>query len=199
MRTPGRPRLDSGRPETREAILTAARELFAERGYERATMRAIAARAGVDPALIRHYFGNKEALTVEALRPAVDPATTFGGLTVDTPSLGTEFVTRALNVWENDAAQRERAIALLRIAVTNEQVAERTHTFFFELAKGALGQCATGEHQDLRLALIASHLLGIVMARYVLCQPDMADAGIAQLADRVGPVVDHYLRGSGTA
>ncbi|MFW0792277.1 TetR family transcriptional regulator [Gordonia sp. CPCC 205515] len=195
-RARGRPRLDSGRPEARTAILTSARELFAERGFERTTMRAIAARAGVDPALIHHYFGNKDALTVEALRPEVDPTAIFHDLTADTPHLGTEFVTRVLTVWENDVPQRERAIALLRIAVTHDQVAERMRDFFFGLATLALGEVAAEENRELRIAMIAGHVLGILMMRYVLRQPDIAGAGVAELATRMGPAVDHYLTGS---
>ncbi|MCH5643273.1 TetR family transcriptional regulator [Gordonia sp. ABSL49_1] len=194
----GRPRLDAGRPDSREAILTAARELFAERGFDRTTMRAIASRAGVDPALIHHYFGNKNALTVEALRPQVDPTAVLGGLDAYAPHLGTEFVTRVLTIWENDAAQRERAIALLRIAVTHDEVAERMRAFFIGMATMVLGDFALAEDRELRIALIASHVLGILMMRFVLRQPDIAGADIGDLAARMGPAIDHYLTG-GTA
>ncbi|MGV9669666.1 TetR/AcrR family transcriptional regulator [Gordonia sp. NPDC003504] len=194
-RSRGRPRLDSARPETRTAILTAAREIFAERGFERTTMRAIASRAGVDAALIHHYFGTKDTLTVEALRPDIDPTAVFRGLTVDNPGLGTEFVTRVLTVWENDVPQRERGIALLRIAVTHDPVAERMRTFFFGLARQVLGDMAADDERDLRIALITSHILGILMMRYVLRLPDIADADIDVLARRVGPVIEQYLTG----
>ncbi|WP_348809897.1 TetR family transcriptional regulator [Gordonia oleivorans] len=194
-RTRGRPRLDDGRPETRAAILTAARELFADRGFERTTMRAIASRAGVDAALIHHYFGNKNALTVEALRPAIDPSTVFGGLTVDMPGLGTEFITRILSVWENDVPQRERGIALLRVAVTHDGVAERMRDFFVGLATQVLGDMAAEEGRQLRIALIASHILGILMMRFVLRLPEIADADIDTVAGRVGPVIEQYLTG----
>jgi len=77
---PVRGRRPLGSPDARRAVLDAARELFAELGFERTTMRAVAARAGVDPALIYHYFGDKDGLLFAALQPPADAATVFAGL-----------------------------------------------------------------------------------------------------------------------
>ncbi len=192
-RARGRPRLGTDDPNRRETILAAARELFADRGFERTTMRAIGSRAGVDPALIHHYFGNKDALVVEALRPDIDPADVFGGLSAFLPQPGTEFITRVLHVWEDDGPRRDRAVALLRIAVTHPEIGEALSLFFLGIAHTALGACVSDDRRDLRLALIAGQIVGLVLLRHVIRQPDIAGAGLDDLAVRVGPVIDHYL------
>ncbi|MFW0785081.1 TetR family transcriptional regulator [Gordonia sp. CPCC 206044] len=194
-RARGRPRLGAS-AANRDRILDAARELFAESGFERTTMRAIAGRVGVDTALIHHYFGTKDALVVEALRPDIDPATIFAGLADHGPHPGTEFARRALHVWEDDGPRRDRAVALLRIAMTHNEIAERMRAFYLGLAQTALGDLVGGDDRDLRLALVAGQMLGLAMMRHVLVQPDMAAADLDDLARRVGPVIDHYLSGS---
>ena len=85
---PGRGRRPLGSPDARRAVLDAARELFAERGFERTTMRAVAGQAGVDPALIYHYFGDKDGLLFAALQPPEDAAALFAGLARHGPHRG---------------------------------------------------------------------------------------------------------------
>src|SRR6185312_2905940 len=93
-----------GSPDARRAVLDAARELFAELGFERTTMRAVAARAGVDPALIYHYFGDKDGLLFAALQPPVDEATVFAGLAEAAGRTGEDrgFVHRRLERGEQE-------------------------------------------------------------------------------------------------
>src|SRR5674476_1656245 len=103
---PPRGRRPVGGTDTREQILTAAGELFSELGFERTTMRAVAARADVDAALIHHYFVNKEGLLAAALVLPVDPAALLAGLNKDPAHAGEAVVRRVLGVWEADPQTR---------------------------------------------------------------------------------------------
>lgn len=100
---PPRGRRPAGGSDTREAILTATGELFAEVGFERATMREVATRAGVDPALIHHYFTNKDGVLAAALALPVDPAALLAGLDKDPDHAGQAIVRRVLGVWESSS------------------------------------------------------------------------------------------------
>ncbi|MXP24101.1 TetR family transcriptional regulator [Gordonia sp. HNM0687] len=190
----GRPRLGPT-VDNRERILTTAREMFSESGFERTTMRAIGRRAGVDPALIHHYFGTKNDLLVAALRPEVDVSTVFAGIAEADTSVGCEFVHRVVDLWESDPQQRARAVALLRIAVTHEEIADRLREFFLGVATGVLGQFVHADQLERRVALVMSQMLGLVLARYVMRVPGIAEASAAELSRWVGPTIDNYLFG----
>lgn len=192
-RRTGRPP-SSDSTATRNAILAASRELLSENGFERTTMRAIAGRAGVDAALIHHYFGNKRALTVEALRPDVDPTAVFRDTPLDAARPGRDFVRRALHLWDDDDAQRQRAIALLRIALTDEEVSERMVNFYVGVAHIALGDLVAAEDRDRRLVLVAGQMLSLVTMRYVFRRPEIADATVDELAEDVGPLIERLLK-----
>ncbi|RPA20102.1 TetR/AcrR family transcriptional regulator [Gordonia sp. OPL2] len=179
-------------------MLTAARELFSDRGFDRSTMREIGRRAGVDPALIHHYFGTKDALLVAALRPEIDVVEMFAGITVDTDSPGTEFLRRILGFWESNPEQRTRAIALLRVAVTHAEVAAGMREFFLGIVRTALADVVADDHRDERIGLMFSQIAGLGMARYVLDVPVVAKATPEELAQRVGPNIDRYLSGDMT-
>ncbi|MDF3308151.1 TetR family transcriptional regulator [Rhodococcus sp. T2V] len=113
-RAPGRPKVFADSADKRDTILRSARELFSDRGFDRTTMRAIAKEAGVDPALIHHYFGNKDALLVAALQPEVDAKTVFSGITPDTDAPGEIFVRRALGDVVRSDHQDERYALVVR-------------------------------------------------------------------------------------
>ncbi|MCF3939449.1 MULTISPECIES: TetR/AcrR family transcriptional regulator [Gordonia] len=190
----GRPKLDRT-VDNREQILTTAREMFSESGFERTTMRAIGRRAGVDPALIHHYFGTKNDLLVAALRPEVDVATVFAGIADTDATVGCEFVYRVVDFWERDPQQRARAVALLRIAVTHDQVADRLREFFLGVATGVLGEFVSADERGQRVAMVMSQMLGLLMARYVMRVPAIADAAASDLSRWAGPTIDRYLFG----
>lgn len=115
MNRPGRPRGESG---ARDAILAAARALFAESGYERASIRAIARRAGVDPALVHHYFGTKDELLGAAVRLPVDPTPIFARAFEHPEAVGESLIRSILSLWDTPDV-RDRMLALLRAAVTH--------------------------------------------------------------------------------
>ena len=177
--------------DTRARILAAARATFAREGYERATLRAIAAGAEADPALIIRYFGSKEGLFVAA----VDFELRLPDLS-KTPSqkLGATLVKHFLARWEGDPSDRALQI-LLRTAVTNEGAAERMRNIFARQLLPAVSQVAAGGEARLRAALIATQILGLALCRYVLKLPAVSALTADEIVAWYGPTVQRYLTG----
>ncbi|MFB4320169.1 TetR family transcriptional regulator [Actinomadura sp. 21ATH] len=187
-RGPGR---RPGPTETREAILAAARELFAAKGYDGASLRAIARAAGVDPALVHHFFGNKEGVFVAAMRFPVDPSELVPKI-MATPRerLGETMVRVFLGVWE-DADRRAPILAMLRSAMTNEQAATMMRQF---VSSALFGRAAeTHGIPMLRLNAAAGQMVGVMIFRYVLKVEPIASADTEELVELLSPAVQHYL------
>jgi AcrR family transcriptional regulator len=170
--------------QTKAAILTAARERFAADGYERATIRAIAADAATDPALVMRHFGNKEKL----FAAAADFDLHLPDLsTLPRESLGVNLVDHFLRRWEEDDTLQ----ALLRAAVTNEAAAERMREIFTaQLSAAAQGLI---DDPEVRAGLVASQTLGLGLCRYVLKLPPVAEMPRATVVAWLGPTVQRYL------
>jgi len=196
---PARGRRPLGSPDTRSAILDAARELFADLGFERTTMRAVGVRAGVDPALIYHYFGDKDGLLSAALEMPAELLAAFAGLAGDADRAGEDLVRRLISLWEDRPEVRERMLAALRTALSHHHAAELFRDMQRSLALAALGDALPEDQRELRAALIGSHLAGLMLARYILKVPGVAAASPEDLVQAVGPVVQHYLTGTITA
>jgi AcrR family transcriptional regulator len=194
MSTRGRRPL--GSPDARRAILGAARELFAERGFERTTMRAVGTRAAVDPALIYHYFGDKDGLLAAVVEPPVDLVAALTGIADDPGQAGEEIVRRVIGLWENRPDIRDRMLAMLRTALSHERAAQLLRDMLRSALLGALGDVLADDQRELRAALIGSHLGGLALARYVLKLPGAAAATPEDLVRAVGPAVQRYLTGS---
>lgn len=192
---PPRGRRPAGGPDTREAVLAAARELFAERGYERTTIRGVAAAAGVDPALVHRQFGSKEGLLAEAITLPIEPEAILGGLGADPDRLGTEIATRVITVWETQPAVRDRMLAMLRSGISHEGAAGLMRDLLGRTLLRALGDLAAPDSRELRTSLVGTQLGGLMLGRYVLRVPGVVDAAPEQLIAAVGPVLQHYLRG----
>ena len=192
---PARGRRPLGSPDAREAMLGAARELFAELGFERTTMRAVAARADVDPALIYHYFRDKEGLLAAAIELPVDPAALFTGVGGDPGRAGEELVRRVVTLWEQHPEIRERMIAILRTGLSHDHAAQAVRDLLSANLLAALGEVLASDQRELRTGLIGSQIGGLMLARYVLKVPGAADASPEDLVRAVGPVVQHYLTG----
>jgi AcrR family transcriptional regulator len=193
MRPRGR-RPDGG-PDTREQILTAAGELFSELGFERTTMRAVAARADVDAALIHHYFVNKEGLLAAALVLPVDPAALLAGLDKDPQHAGEAVVRRVLGVWEADPQTRRHLLGLIRVGLSHEYAAGVLRDLLGRTILTALARVVADDHQSLRAALAGTQMGGLLLGRYVLGIPAVRDATPEELALAIGPVIQHYLTG----
>ena len=193
---PPRGRRPVGGTNTRQEILTAAGELFAERGFERTTMRAVAARADVDPALIHHYFGNKNGLLAAALALPVDPAAVLAGLDEDPEHAGEAVVRRVIGVWEADQETRRRMLALIRVGLSHEDAAGALRDLLGRTILTSLTRVVAADHRSLRAALVGTQMGGLLLGRYVLGIPAVRDATPEQLAVAIGPVVQHYLTGT---
>ena len=192
---PVRGRRPLGSPDARRAVLDAARELFAELGFERTTMRAVAARAGVDPALIYHYFGDKDGLLFAALQPPVDEATVFVGLADAGDRAGEELVRRLIGVWEDRPEIREQMAAILRTGLSHDRASRLLRDILSSFILAALGDALAGDRRELRVALIGSHIGGLMLARYILKVPGAAAASPEDLVQAVGPTLQRYLTG----
>jgi AcrR family transcriptional regulator len=192
---PVRGRRPLGSPDARRAVLDAARELFAELGFERTTMRAVAARAGVDPALIYHYFGDKDGLLFAALQPPVDEATVFAGLADAGDGAGEELVRRLVKLWEEHPEVREQMAAILRTGLSHDHAGRLLRDILSSFILAALGGVLAGDRRELRVALIGSQIGGLMLARYILKVPGTAAASPEELVQAVGPTVQRYLTG----
>jgi len=192
---PPRGRRPVGGTDTREQILTAAGELFSELGFERTTMRAVAARADVDAALIHHYFVNKEGLLAAALVLPVDPAALLAGLDEDPEHAGEAVVRRVLGVWEGDPQTRRHLLGLIRVGLSHEYAAGVLRDLLGRTILTALARVVADDRQSLRAALVGTQIGGLLLGRYVLGIPGVRDATPAELALVIGPVIQHYLTG----
>jgi len=172
---------------TKAAITTAAREQFAAKGYQAATIRAIAANAGIDPALVIRYFGNKENLFAAAAEFDLRLPDLKG---VPKGAVGPALVEHFFNRWEGD----ETLMALLRTAVTNGPAAERMRSIFStQLVLAVTKLSGSGARAEMRAGLIATQMLGVALCRYVLKLPSVARANRAALARWLGPTIQRYL------
>jgi AcrR family transcriptional regulator len=180
---------------TREAILDAARRAFAEQGYQRATIRGVADLAGVDPALVHHYFGTKQELFVAAVRLPVNPVEQLTAVLAAEPDeVGRRLVETFLSIWDHAAGQSP-LLALIRSAVADKDAAAMLREFITEEVLGPIARRLGSPDAQLRATLVGSQLIGLAMARYIIRVEPLASAPSAQVAAVVGPTVQRYLTG----
>jgi AcrR family transcriptional regulator len=180
---------------TREAILDGARRAFAEQGYQRATIRGVAELAGVDPALVHHYFGTKQDLFVAAVQLPINPVPQLMAVLGEDPDrTGERIVEVFLSVWDH-AADRSPLLALIRSAVGDERAAAMLREFITEEVLGQLAHRLGSPDARLRATLVGSQLIGLAMARYIVRVEPLASAPAAELAAAVGPTLQRYLTG----
>ncbi|MDP9681802.1 TetR family transcriptional regulator [Streptomyces griseoviridis] len=172
---------------TRAAILEAARERFAADGYDRATIRAIARDARIDPSMVMRYYGSKEGLFTAAV--SVDLALPdVSALPRD--RAGEALVRHFLSLWE----ENEVLTAVLRVGAQSAAGAERTRDIFRDqLLPVAQRVCPDPEQAPARAALVASHLLGLALTRYVLRIPSAVDLSEGEIVAWLAPSVQRYL------
>lgn len=177
---------------TREKILAAARSNFSDTGYDGTTIRDIATVAGVDPALISHYFGSKEGVFFEAVAFPIDPAEFIPRLIqpgID--GLGERLVLFFIDTW--DSPTGGPLLAIIRSVVSNERAAELMRRFVSREVLGRLAEAIKLDRPQLRASLVASQLVGLAMLRYVIKVEGIANASSQDLARWVGPSVQRYL------
>ncbi len=194
-----RPRGRTGRrpgaSDTRARVLQAARTSFGERGFDGATIRDIALRAGVDPALVHHYFGSKQQLFVAAMELPFDLALMVSRL-LDGPGdeLGERFVRLILELWEAPA-NRSLLLGVVRSASTDPVAAAMLRRLLAEGPFLALARAIDRPDATFRATLAGSQLIGLAMARYVVAVEPLASMSTEVLVRAMGPTMQRYLVG----
>ena len=185
-----------GNQDTKQSILESARTVFAEIGYDKASIRAIAAAAQVDPALIHHYFGTKEKLFLAAMNSPINPAELIPKVMAGPrDEAGERLVALVLSVWDSPAGAA--AVALMRSAMSNEWTARLMREFVVtQVLRRAIAELDIDEKEaPIRTALVATQISGLAMIRYVLKVEPIASSPHAPLVAAVGPAVQRYLTG----
>ncbi|MFF9774855.1 TetR family transcriptional regulator [Streptomyces sp. NPDC013978] len=181
-------------PAARDRILAAAREEFSERGYDKASVRGIAKAAGVDSALVHHYFGTKEQVFEAAVTLSFGPAMQAPQAVEEGPLDGVgERLTRfVFGVWENPAT-RTPLLAIVRSAVNNEAAAAVFRRIIATQVLRRIADRLEVPDPELRAELAAAQLVGIAMLRYVIKVEPLASADPEQIIAKVAPVVQAHL------
>jgi AcrR family transcriptional regulator len=180
----------AGPSGTRHAILDAAATYFSERGYNGASIRAIAAAAGVDPALIRHFFADKDTLfaTVVADRTAIFERLA-GSLAGDQRSIGLRVADTYLRLWE-EPQTRPVLLAIVRSATTSDRAA---HMLLDALGGRIRAKVGHDTERNRCMALAGSHLFGPAVARHIIKQPSIVEMDLDTLVAQVAPTIQRYL------
>ena len=190
---PGRP---PGPSDTRERILASARELFARNGIDRTSIRAIAAAAGVDPALIHHYYGTKTKLFAAAIHIPIDPMAVIGPLReVPVDRIGHTLPSILLPLWDSEMGKG--FIATLRSILAGSDVS-LIRSFLQEVIVVEVGSRVDNPPGSgrIRVQFVASQLVGVVMARYILELEPFCSLPVEQVAETIAPNLQRYLTGA---
>jgi AcrR family transcriptional regulator len=183
-----------GAPDTRAAILASARELFAASGYAGTSMRAVAAAAGVDAALVHHYFGAKDDLFLAALQVRVDPRVAMlpvieGGV----DGAGERLMRVFLSVWD-DEDSRLPLLALFR-GIVDPNGQQLVRDGFVRMVLGPVGAALDLDQAERRMTLVASQLVGIVVLRYLVLVEPLVSMPADELVATYAPTLQRYLAG----
>jgi AcrR family transcriptional regulator len=181
-----------GAPDTRATILAAARARFATQGYVGTSVRAVAAAAGVDPALVHHYFGSKDDLFLAALEVKVDPRVAMlpvieGGV----DGAGERILRVFLSVWD-DEETRLPLMGLMR-GMVDPEGQQLIRDGFLKMVLGPVGTALGLDQPDRRMVHVASQLVGIVVLRYLLVVEPLASMPAERLVATYAPVIQGYL------
>lgn len=189
---PGRP---PGISDSRDRILASARELFARNGIDKTSIRAVAADAGVDPALVHHYFGTKQQLFAAAIHIPIDPMEVIGPLR-ETPveEIGYKLPSLILPLWDSEAGKG--FIATLRSLLAGSDVS-LIRSFLQEVIAVEVGSRVDNPPGTgmIRVQFVASQLVGVVMARYILELEPFKSLPVEQIAETIAPNIQRYLTG----
>jgi AcrR family transcriptional regulator len=186
-----------GGHSARADIVAAAREAFIEEGYDRPSLRGIARRAAVDPALVHHYFNGKADLFTEALKFGRDPREIVLEMS-EKGGTGEDLVRAFLQLWEGDPGDEGGVppfTAIAQAVSSSPQAAAGLREYLQDRVWSVVAGKKPGEGQDVRMALIASLLVGLGWVRYLLRLEPVASASLEDLARWAGPALDQYLLG----
>jgi AcrR family transcriptional regulator len=182
----------AGTPETREQIAVAARSLFATLGYDRATFRAIAAEAGVDPALVVHFYGTKERLFLEVMQLPPQVADAMVRIAEGPRAqMGRRFAELVVGALENPAT-RPIIVGRIRCASSHPDAAalvRETVTRDISRLTTAIG----GDHPETRAVLVGTHIVGFATTRYIVCVEPIASLAPERVVELLAPTFQRYL------
>lgn len=183
---------DSG---TREAILKAARRQFSEIGYDRTSMRQVAIEAGVDPTLVSHFHGSKQQLFLAVVELPFQPAEVLPDLMAGDPQeTGTRLARFVLSVLESEQG-RSRVVGLIRAATSEPEAARLIRELITRELLTPLAEGIGSDDAAYRASLLASQIVGLTLARYVVAVEPLASRDPADVADAIAPTLQHYLDG----
>jgi AcrR family transcriptional regulator len=183
-----------GGDNTRAQLLDAARAEFAERGYEGATVRVIAERAGVDPAMVNHFFGGKEGLFSASLDLPFDVGMLLDDVVPGDPErIAERIIGRFLQLW--DSSGGGQLVTLVRSIAAHEAAARMMREFVSRVILNRVVREVAPDRHELRAALAGTQIIGLGMIRYVLQLEPLASADPAELAAQIAPNLQRYLTG----
>jgi AcrR family transcriptional regulator len=184
-----------GGPDTRGQILTAARKSFADKGFGRTTIRAVAGDAEVDPALVHHYFGSKDDLFLAALDIPVDPRRLVPKVFDDgVQGAGERLLRLFLSVWD-DPHTRLPLLALVRSSLVQETPETLLQQGILRMILQPLRAALPSDEADRRVQLVISQMSGLVLTRYLLALEPLASMPAEELVAWVAPTLQRYLDG----
>ncbi len=190
-----------GNADTRGEIVEAAKRVFAAKGYDGASLRAVAREARVDPALVHHYFDGKASLFVAAMALPFDPRTVqkqeHSGVSTSSTTPGTMVITGFLTMWDRAEGTGSSFAACVAGMAASASVADAMREFVaervWENSPVNEGESEAVTHQ--RRALVSSQLMGLAFTRYILRVPPVSTATPADIARWAGPTLDRYMVG----
>jgi AcrR family transcriptional regulator len=185
-----------GGPDTRGQILAAARESFAQRGFGGTTIRGVASEADVDPALVHHYFGNKEDLFLAALEVPIDPRTLIPEVFLPgLEGVGERLVRTFLGVWDGPE-NNQALVAFIRTAFVADETAELLRNGIEAVVlRAVIPQLRPAGDAEVRATLVASQMAGLIMARYVVRIEPLASLPAEDVVSWVAPNIQRYVDG----
>ena len=193
-----------GKADTRGEIVEAAKRVFAAKGYDGASLRAVAREAEVDPALVHHYFDGKASLFVAAMALPFDPRTVQSGhsaatsMSTSNSSHGTMVVTGFLTMWDHAEGTGSSFAACVAGMAASASVADAMREFVAERVwnNSPVNENESGDVARRRRALVSSQLMGLAFTRYILRVPPVSTATPAEIAEWAGPTLNRYMVGS---
>jgi AcrR family transcriptional regulator len=184
-----------GPSSSRAQITAAAARRFAAAGYDATSLRQVAADAGVDPALVRRFFGGKEELFTEVASALIDPARAVAAIAEGPPEAAGERLLRYFLSLLGDVSRPGPFLGLIRSAVTSEHAAVLLRHFLSERILREVAAAFPSGPPGLGAALAASQLVGLAVARYAVRLPPLTAADTEQLVSSAAPVLQYYLTG----
>ncbi|MGH3458883.1 TetR family transcriptional regulator [Aeromicrobium sp.] len=192
-------RRQRGRPaggstgDTRAAILDAARSQFASQGYTGASLRSIAREAGVDASLISHYFGDKSQLLVATMELPVNPIEKITGVVAGgVDGMGERLLRTFLTAWD---PHRDAFSALVRTQLASADAQVPMVQLMRDVVTHKVADVLEGDERKLRAALVASQLIGMALARYVVLLDPLPDTSVDDVVGRYAPSLQRLMDG----